>query len=183
MRDRHRVAYSCGEIIFKVEWNADNPERRANRYAADLLLPEGMFRKAARSKPATFAIVRELATLFETSLTATAIRLVELGSSPAMAVCSNTDGRKWFVRGEDVRLWPLERLGRDTVAYDLRQDPDAIGPGEPVEVCADGWIDHPNAGRYAVVESSRRIGPGLVLSLVWWKDERQLLDLEEDSIE
>jgi hypothetical protein len=30
-------------------------------------------------------------------------------------------------------------------------------------------------------EDSIRIGDLYVLSLLWWKDERQLLDLEEES--
>ncbi len=184
MRDRNKVAYACGAAIFKTQWSTerDDPERRANRYAAELLLPEGIFRPVTRGKPVTFATARDLANLFETSLTATAIRLVEIGYLPAMAVCSSRDRREWFFRGGDIPLWPLEKLGRDTVAYDLLND-SGIGDPGPTEVCAAGWIDHVDAGQYSIVEDCRRIGPGLILSLLWWEDERQLLDLAEDSEE
>lgn len=52
----------------------------------------------------------------------------------------------------------------------------------PTDVQADGWIEHPTARRYTLKEDSRYIGNGLVLSLLWWKDECQLLDLRRMSI-
>ena len=103
MRDRGRVAFSCNERTFLREWLNDNPERRANRYAADLLLPRKLFERAARGLPPTFDSARELARSFETSLTSTAIRLVELGHAPAMLVCNSATGREWFFRSPSVR--------------------------------------------------------------------------------
>jgi Zn-dependent peptidase ImmA (M78 family) len=181
MRDRHQVAsYRCDDAIFRLAWSADGPEVRANRYAAELLLPEKVFKPRARGRPATFETVSELAAVFVTSLTATAIRMVEIGSSPAMLVCSSKKGRKWFAKGEDVKLWPRERAERTTVAADLLGDPSAVAPG-PTEVCSDGWIDHPDARRHVIIEDSRRVTVELVLSLLWWKNELQLLELEAEE--
>lgn len=182
MRDRHQVVHACTERVFREEWSrgSGNPEQRANRFAAELLLPAPMFGPVARGRPITFSTVDELAEVFRASRTATALRLVEIGPLPAMLVCSSSTRRRWFTRSEDVKLWPRELFGAATVAADLFEDPGASPPG-PTEVCADGWIDHPEARRYAVIEDSRRIGPDLVLSLVWWKDESELLDLEEAS--
>jgi hypothetical protein len=180
MRDRHQVAYACVDRAFKEEWGPHNQEQRANRYAAELLLPDAMFKLRVRGKPITFTTVDDLAELFRASRTATAFRLVEIGPLPAMLVCSSSDRRRWFTRSEDVKLWPRERFGAATVAFDLLENLAALAPG-PTEVCADGWIDHPEARRYEVVEDSRRIGSELVLSLIWWKDESELLDLEEAS--
>jgi Zn-dependent peptidase ImmA (M78 family) len=184
MRDRQQMssAFSCKEQIFASEWGTDNPERRANRYAAELLLPDFMFRAQAKSLPITFESVRTLAKLFETSLTATAIRMIELGSFPAMIVCSSVRGREWFIRGEDVpaALWPRDRPGAYTCAYDLlRGEPsEDIGP---TDVQADGWMTHPESRQYTICEDSEALGNGYVLSLLWWKDERQLLDIESES--
>lgn len=179
MRDRHAVGFSCTERSFQVEWSADNSERRANRFSADLLLPGRFFRPAAKDLPVTFQTVRTLKARFITSLTATAIRLVELGSFPSMVVCSSTShDRRWYVRGRDVRVRPALRFGRDTFAHTIAHGGDATGPGE---VCADGWVDHPDAGRFSIVEDSVRIGTDLILSLVWWKNEAQLLELEDDE--
>ena len=56
-------------------WKAEDTEAAANRYAADLLMPPSFFRPRVAGKPAAFASVSELANLFTTSLSATAIRV------------------------------------------------------------------------------------------------------------
>ncbi|MFI5165156.1 MAG: ImmA/IrrE family metallo-endopeptidase [Thermoanaerobaculales bacterium] len=180
LRDRHRVGFSCTDSSFQVEWLSENPERRANRFAAELLLPDWLFQPAAKGQPLTFATARALASTFVTSLTATAIRLVELGSFPAMVVCSDAVGkRKWFVQGRDVHVWPVQDVGRQTVAYEISHG--STGKDGPVEVSCDGWIDHPEAERHVLVEDSVPMGAGLVLSLLWWRDERQLLAIQADD--
>jgi Zn-dependent peptidase ImmA (M78 family) len=183
MRDRGRLAFACTEHAFTREWADENPERRANQYAADLLLPQGMFSTRAKNREITFASARDLAELFQTSLTATAIRLVEFGSFPSMIVCSDRERRRWFRRGPDVPdvLWPLDRLSPRTIAYDLLHK-DAAAPGS-VDLGADGWFAHRDAHRYAIREDSILIAGDLVLTLLWWRDERQLLDLDQDERE
>ena len=179
MIDRGKISsFVCEEQVFAREWSDENPERRANRYATDLLLPKSMFEPRAKGREITFASARALAADFQTSLTATAIRLVELGSFPAVIVCNETGRRRWFFRASGVpdELWPRDTPGAYTSAHDLLRGGAAEGPQE---VQADGWFDRHDARRYSVVEDSVAVGHGLVLSLLWWKDERQLLDLEE----
>lgn len=180
MCDRGKIAFACTERLLAREWEDDNPERRANEYAADLLLPKSMFATRAKNREMTFAAVRHLAETFQTSLTATAIRLVDYGSFPAMVVCSDPERRRWFKRGPDVPdvLWPRERVARLTVAYDVLNGEASAGP---TDVAADAWFEHRDARRYAIREDSVRITEDLVLTLLWWKDERQLLDLEDDE--
>lgn len=177
MRDRGKVAFLCTERVFAAEWWEDNPEVRANRYAADLLLPCSMFSHRAKKREMTFATVRDLATKFQTSLTATAIRLVELGSFPAMIVCYELGHRRWFTAGPDVPkiLWPRNEPGRATLAYDLVHG--STTTQGPIDVYADGWFEVRNAGHYEVREDSIRISDRFVLSLLWWKVESQILDL------
>lgn len=181
LMDRGQVSFSCTAKMFAGEWGRNNPEKRANSYAAELLLPEFMFKPRAKNNPITFASVEKLAVLFKTSLTATAIRLVELGSFPAMIVCNEPGRRKWFMHGPDVPkvLWPLEQPGHDSVAYDLLHG--ASNTKGPVEVYADQWIDRPNSRRYGIVEDSVKLSNNLIISLLWWRDESQLLDLELDE--
>jgi Zn-dependent peptidase ImmA (M78 family) len=182
MIDRGKVAsFICTDKVFAAEWGADNPERRANRYATELLLPKFMFELRAKNKDIVFDTARELAWDFQVSLTATAIRLVELGSFPAMIVCNELGRRLWFIRGSEIPevLWPRDTPGAYTSAYDLLR-----GSGKvegPVDVQADGWITHPLARGYTLREDSIKIGEHFVLSLLWWKDERQLLDIEDES--
>jgi hypothetical protein len=180
MRDRGKVGFSCTEQMMIGEWSAINAERGANDYAAELLMPPDMFQRAAHVMPITFESVRDLASMFQTSLTATAIRLVRLGSFPAMLVYLEHGRRKWFIRGEDVPgvLWPLEVPRLATTAADLLK---GRSEDKPTAIQADGWIDHPRSKWYEVVEHSIEIFPGVILTLLWWKNEKQLLDLNTDD--
>jgi hypothetical protein len=179
LRDREQVAFACTERVFRGEWATNNPERRANAFAAELLLPERMFLPVARSLPLTLATVHSLAATFETSLTATAIRLIQVGPQPAMVVCSTRAGKRtWFFRSRDVFLWPHDSVLRDSVAWDIARGAAATGPAD---VDAAAWIDQTEPERYSLVEDSMALGPDLVLSLLWWKDERQLIDAAEQG--
>lgn len=175
MCDRGNIALSCTENMFNSDWFQDSREARANRYAADILLPKAMFSKKAQNREITFKTVQELSRIFSTSLTATAIRLVELGSFPAMIVCNDIKNRRWFTRGPDVpeKLWPYKNLDKESMAYDL-----LIGNysnQNPTNMPADVWIDHRDAHQYVIREHSIKISSDLVLTLLWWKDESQLL--------
>jgi hypothetical protein len=184
MRDRGRVAFSCMDADLLREWDEDNPERRANRYAADLLLPRKMVEKAARGMPLTFASARELSEIFTTSLVATAFRLVELGTLPGMLICTERAGRKWFVRSPLIpeTLWPLRAPGPGAIATSILAGT-ATSSRAPEVVDADDWIDHPDAKRYEILEDSRQVSDGLVMTMLWWKNEAQILAFGEDESE
>ena len=128
----------------------------------------------------TLAASSVLASMFQMSLTATAIRLIEYGSFPAILVCNDTSGRKWFSRGPAVPelVWPLDQPGVGTVAYDLLRGAGARGP---TEVYADQWLKSTDARSYHLCEDSALVGPGLVLSMLWWRNERPLVELEDLS--
>jgi hypothetical protein len=177
--DRGKIGFACTEQTFNREWKSVNPEQRANEYAADLLLPDFLFIPRAERKEITFATVEDLARQFETSMTATAIRLVRRGSFPAIVVWTEEGGRKWFIRGPEVpdSIWPREQPRRDTLAYDLFQGKSATK--RPLEIYADSWIVHPSAHSHSIFEDSINVGPGQVLTLLWWKNERPLLEIAE----
>jgi hypothetical protein len=180
MLDRGKLAsFVCSEKNFVSDWAGDTPERRANRYAADLLLPKFIFEPLAKNKEITFQTVRELCSLFQTSITATAIRLVELGSFPAIIVCNSKQGRRWQFRGADV---PFDIQLRDMPgAYTNTQDllQGKVSTAKPETTRASDWITHPRSRYYSIHEDSVKVTEDLVLSLLWWKDEKQLLDLED----
>lgn len=182
MRDRGKIAFSCTDRALVREWDEDNPERRANRFAAEILLPAKMLQTAARSKAPIFSTVSELAETFGTSLTATAIRLIEKTHFPSMIVCCDANKRVWFKPSQTVpsRFWPQERPGGGTIAAQLLQGKTTPNPG-PTAVDADEWINVTGAEKYTIVEDSVRIATGHVLSLLWWKDEAQILEADDDD--
>jgi Zn-dependent peptidase ImmA (M78 family) len=178
MRDRGTATFQCDEQMFVREWSEDNPEKRANRFAADLLLPAQMFRPLSKDLPITFATVEMLAGTFKMSVSATAIRLVEYGSYPAMLICNSTAGRQWYVASSTVagKLWPVDHPGPSTQAAALLQGSSPqLGPQDKR---ADQWIKNFRADKYWVKEDSVLWTNQNVLSLIWWEDEGQLIDQE-----
>jgi Zn-dependent peptidase ImmA (M78 family) len=180
MRDRGQVAFQCKSENFVREWSAENPETRANRFASDLLLPAKMFRVRLHGMPVTFDTVRHLAGVFCTSITATAIRLVEYGELPAILICNGFRKREWFVASSEVRnkIFLGSRPGKGSIAEALlRGDRSDLVPRE---VRSDAWVSHRNASNHWLHEDSIPVSDGSVLSLLWWKDETQLIEIDNE---
>jgi hypothetical protein len=155
-----------------------SPERAADNYAADLLMPRNIFQPIARSyAKLNFKRVKAIADVFDTSWTATAIRLVESGHSPAILVCHNCEGRKWFSRGPAVssRWFPKAELDPDSFAFGIlfagKSDDAALR-----KIGADAWFDRRDAERFEVQEQTIRTGPDEILSLVLMTDDEMLCD-------
>ena len=176
-RDRGKAVYLCQASDFRsFESKRQSPEARANEYAADLLMPSFMFKPAAMNRSMTFDEVEDLGGLFDTSKTATAIRFVRMGSYPAMVICYGMEGRRWYQPGPDVPyfLYPKKELSHDTDAFDL-----LFGKGSstrPRMADADSWIDHRDSHRYSIYEHSIKISQDEILTMLWWKDESQIVD-------
>ena len=49
----------------------------------------------------------------------------------------------------------------------------------PQEIDADEWVNHRDADRYTVTEDCVKTTDNCVMTLVWWKNQQQLVDLEE----
>ncbi len=175
-----------GDITFKCKTSDLGPSRyknyetdreaAANRFAVELLMPKVLFKEASKNQPMTMETARHLSKEFVVSLTAAAIRLVELGSFPAIIVCNDSRGYKWSWRHPELPLTVKVRrlLSKHTDAYRLLTQPNAIVSG-PIEVDADDWVEHNVEEDYVVVEDSVRINHQSVLSLIWWKNEKPLL--------
>jgi Zn-dependent peptidase ImmA (M78 family) len=180
MRDRGKAAFACTESIFQSEWQTNNAEAKANEFAAELLMPTKVFGGHARSREMTFATVKDLANQFATSITATAIRFVTVGSYPAIVIFSRDGRRRWFARGPDVpeSIWPLEEPTAYSVAGDIFRGKAARTPNE---IRGDSWLSYREARHHFVVEDSITLMRGTVLTLIWWKDEGQLVEMEGDD--
>lgn len=153
-----------------------SPERVADCYAADLLMPHYLFKPQAKQlKRITFKTVGELADAFSTSLTATAIRLVEADLFPALVVCHGPAGRKWFASAPMIpRKWfPQKDLDPDSTAFNV-QFGNAPGSVHPTKVGAEAWFDRHDAERYEVYEQAMRLSPNESLSIVTIIDDLML---------
>lgn len=177
MRDAGKINLICNPET-QLGSGDTNAETRANSYASDLLMPKFMFEPRAKGCPITFETASDLAHVFQTSLTATSMRLVDYGSYPAMLVCSDAQRLRWFCRGADVpkNLWP-QTAGRMTFASELLRG--ASDPKTSGQVYSDQWFS--SVRRHSVHEDSRRISSELVLTLLWWNDEGPLIEIQEEQ--
>ena len=178
MRDAGKVSLGCNPEAIIGSGGAET-ERKANRYASDLLMPKFMFKPRAERQPVTLETASYLGDLFQTSLTATSIRLVDYSSFPAMLVCSDVQRVRWFRRNDAVprSLWP-ETPGRLTFAGKLLRGTTGRGSGSG-DIRSEHWFS--SALRHRVHEDSRLIRDGLALTLLWWTDEGALTEIHEEQ--
>jgi hypothetical protein len=189
-RKRFSIAHELGHwhhhrgqsLVCRVEETRPggvlSPERVADVFAADLLMPAYLFKPLARQHAKlTFKAVNVLAEAFKTSQTATAIRLVESDHTPALLVCHGPNGRKWFTRAPSVpkKWFPQNALDAESFAFGVlfgHKADDAM----PRKIGADAWFDHWQAERFEVHEQTCRTGPDEVLTLVLISDADMLED-------
>jgi hypothetical protein len=68
------------------------------------------------------------------------------------------------------------RPGPDTFAHDVLSGAEKEAGGE---VRASAWFEHEIADRYQIQEDSIRGFQDRVLSILWWKNEKMLIDLDK----
>lgn len=151
-------------------------ERAADSFAADLLMPGFLLRPICTSFPKlTFKTVSAIADAFDVSLTAAAIRLVEIEHSPSLLVCHGPPGRKWFTRSPSVpdHWFPQNELDHESIAFDIlfgSQSDDR----SPHRIGADAWFDCRGADGHELTEETVRTGPHEVLTLLVLTDAGML---------
>jgi Zn-dependent peptidase ImmA (M78 family) len=116
-RSRGRERYSIGHELGHWEMHrgrsfrcrVDDPDRNfasdkllekeADKYAAGLLMPKYLFEPVLRERR-DLSLVRleEVATIFSTSVLATALRLADLDIQPVLIACYSPSGLRWHKR-------------------------------------------------------------------------------------
>lgn len=150
-----------------------NPEKQADQFASDLVLPNFMVRpRVMRIKRPTLAAVREIASEFEVSDTATLLKLVDLNQFPILAICHNKERRRWFRRAPMIPRWwfPRNELDHESFAFDMLFG-SATESAFPRKLGADAWFEFRGVERFEVQEQSLRLPHDEVLTLLILPDE------------
>jgi Zn-dependent peptidase ImmA (M78 family) len=153
---RGRVLYCGTKDLENPAEDALNPERHADAFASDLILPNYLLLPRLRKlRRGTLALARELAGEFRASLTATLIKTVQLNCFPLVIVCHDKKRRRWFRRADMVPGWwyPTEQLDRATFAADMLFN-GAAEQNWPRKMGADAWFNFRNCDRFEVEEQS-----------------------------
>ncbi|MFQ5962863.1 MAG: ImmA/IrrE family metallo-endopeptidase [Candidatus Scalinduaceae bacterium] len=114
------ISFECTDEDIHHFGEKDNKESDVNAFAAELLMPEEFFRERIRLSDLTYELIDSLTKDFDTTLTATGRRFVELSSSYAL-VCSQNSKIKWFLKGEDFPyyLYSSGTVSESSVAIDF----------------------------------------------------------------
>jgi Zn-dependent peptidase ImmA (M78 family) len=136
-RKRFTVCHEIGHFILPghgtsnckssgiESWNfgLSAQEIEANRFASELLLPTKEIYQTVHDKKVTLSLVKQLSLDFNASLTAAALKSIEV-SSEACAVIWSTNGFvKWFKKNENFRYFiQYGRLDEQSLALKLFQN-------------------------------------------------------------
>lgn len=145
-------------------------ELEANAFAAEFLMPDFMLTDQLRFLSPTVETVKKLSARFQTSLTATAVRLCEYTNLPVFVAFSSGGRLRWYRRSAKARDYFFLRLGAeldgDSIARYCTDSPDEAT--EPVEVESSAWFpDDYRRDRFRVLEESVELGDyGVTLSII-----------------
>lgn len=145
-------------------------ESEANDFAAELLMPTHLFKKRCERDRPSLKDVADLASEFQTSLTATALRFVQFAPEPC-AVVHSTDGRvDWLDWSANFSLGIRKgtKLNERTYAGDLFLGRSVDDRSSQVD--GEAWCDSPWADRVDLFEHSRKVATNSVLTLLWHKE-------------
>lgn len=117
----HREKFAlltCWEVDF-YQWSQSKPlEVEANHFASEILMPELIFNKRIKRKRLSKDLLFSLASEFQTSLTATAIRWLAFETDYALVV-SKDSVITWFIRGRDFPFFisTAGKVNPESLAY------------------------------------------------------------------
>jgi len=151
-----------------LRYEATGRESEANRFAAELLMPEKLFAPKCDVAQPSLSVVDRLAQEFQTTLTSAAIRFVDLCPEACALVWCEDRAIKWFSRGEDFAGWfnVGAKLDSGTCAYDAFDG--KVVRERPELVCAEAWCE--GARVDDIYEHTRYFkNYGATLTLLWAK--------------
>lgn len=144
-------------------------EVEANLFASELLMPAALFRPLASDVEPRLELIENLAGIFNTSLTATGIKFVDLNKHECILVLSTNNVVSWSKQQKNrfgLRIEKGMHLHPESLAFHLNTPSGRqIGP-EVVE--PEAWITyHPDERQIEVTEQSWALeGYNSVLTLL-----------------
>lgn len=153
-----------------------SPEGVADQFASDLILPSYILTPILKDyRTLNLKAVKEIATTFKASMTATAIKLVQSNRFHAMLVCHGTLGREWFLRPPCVpdRWFPQDDLDRESYAFEALFG-SKVEQSHPRKIGADAWFDRAEAKNYEIFEHTFPLPNNKILTLLTFTDENMM---------
>ena len=129
---------------------ANDPERVADEYASDLILPRYLLDPVLRDvSRLTIKSLVEVADMFRASRTATLRKIIAVDRYPIMMVCTGRQGRRYFRGSPSIptRWFPREDVAPESQAFEMLFG-DKAEASAPRPVKALAWFDRAEAGGF-----------------------------------
>ena len=186
-RKRFTIAHEIGHFVLHPRegldisdttasftvWNNADEESEANFFAAELLMPEFLFKPRCRGPIPSLALLDELASDFATSIVATAFQYVTHTNEQVALVMSNGNQIKWSHRSKDFD----QRIRSGNIhphsAAGERLAGNAGDMPRMVRSPAYAWLaDFENDREHDIMEASRYLDwYDRTITLLWLKDD------------
>jgi Zn-dependent peptidase ImmA (M78 family) len=174
LENKRKVVFNCTESDFQM-WKKKQraTELAANEFAAELLMPEEIFKVNRKQMPFGFTAIKTLSTDFKTSLTATGIRYVQLSDEICALVYAEDRLIRWFFPSPDFHHFiPVKYyLSEDTFAFNFFNKMKL--PNEFSSVRADAWFSGNDINPKAQIKEHTIPFPNYnaTLTLLWVEEE------------
>lgn len=156
---------------------ADDPERVADEYASDLILPRYLLSPLLKDvSRLTLKSLKEVAGAFKTSKTATLRKIVDLDRYPIMMVHNGRARRKYFRASPSLpsKWFPRDEASPDSSAFDM-----LFGAktelSSPRSVMATAWFDRGEASGFTLQEQSFALPENEVMTILTFTDRKMLV--------
>jgi len=153
----HLMSYiSCSKEDMADFHGYKKREKEANDFSAELLMPSTLFSPLVIRKKPNMKLIQALADEFNTSITATACRYMQVTKEPCALVYSINGMVKWFMTNE----FPFflkgkgDPLDEDSFAYDAFKGKGDVPSGATVS--ASSWMKNSDSrfGNIEILEST-----------------------------
>lgn len=176
--------YCSSEVIESFKTTIDSMEARANEFASELLMPRKIYQPLVKKLEPGWDAIKELAGLSQTSLTATAIRFVDLSDFACCLIVSCAGRIRWFHKSDEFRPYvqmDSRLVSKGTVAFNIFQGCAPADSFEDVRACE--WLTGKGVHQHTeILEWSLPLNSyGQVLTLLY--DEEGIAGWEEDDYE
>lgn len=174
----HFKLHASSQLVFCSEtdmhiWNENKPQEiEANEFAASLLMPERIFVRYRKLEPPNMNTVLDLAKEFRTTMTATALRYVQLSIEPCAVVISKDGIIRWYKKSTDFNFHV--KVGKSLSPFSYASGCyKGISPPTTLEkVPADSWLAGNIDEEAEICEHSVSLSNyNVVLSLLWINEE------------
>ena len=162
--------HQCDANMMLNWYKKRKEEPESNAFASALLMPGQMFSQYCKGSSPSFKKISELAHIFNTSFTSTALKHVDCVSFPCVLIVIEDKKVKWFHSNENFHyriISPGEAISKNSCAIDFYENGTIATDPEPV--IGSAWLENWRSGKEILLNEQMRAFPnyGFVLSLLW----------------